>query len=231
MSILTKQTSSPSISFMLLPTPLFCPPVLQTGYSPPTLYQGILMSLVVWICAPVSGRPDLRHLRASRCQKRTRGTQLREHTRLPRQLEEQFCYFKELQGFAYTRRASLLPWLPLLRAVISHSCEAGGGNESIPFSCGVNCNPTISELEQSPEEICPSKVRSVLSRITHAVEQGPLHYKGFKSMYYLHVPTKWASHFRLLSEDQKHTTSTTATAGTCATEFSTKVWTLKKPHK
>lgn len=109
---------------------------------------------------------------------------------MPRVLQEQICYFKELQEFACTQRALLLPWLPLLRLVISHSCEAGDGTESILFPCGAKCNPTISELEEGVEEICPSKARSVLSRVIHAIVQSPVYYKGCKAIYYLNVPTK-----------------------------------------
>lgn len=59
-------------------------------------------------------------------------------------------------------------------------------------------------------------MRSLLSRVTHAVVQSPAYYKGCKSIHYLHIPTKRASHCSLLSEDQKRAA---ATVGICATEF------------
>lgn len=84
----------------------------------------------------------------------------------------------------------MLPWLPLPRQV-TLSSEVEDGNESTPVcSLYSYCNPAISEHLQDPEEICTSKVRSALSRVTHVAVPSPLYYKGCKPTYYLQILRK-----------------------------------------
>lgn len=124
-----------------------------------TITKRVLLTCVTSAHTDVTGALNLySSLTEARYPKRTCGPQLHKQTSVCclDNLRNNFaisksCRHLHIHKERYCCHGSLSQSQPSLLT------ERQKNSRVLPPLCGANCNPTISELEQGPEEICPSK--------------------------------------------------------------------------